>query len=49
MTNRIINLKNTAMNVLEKIEAYSLKASEIEKDLYVKHDVKRGLRNQDGP
>jgi len=36
------------MNILEKIESYSLKASEIEKSLYTKHDVKRGLRNQDG-
>lgn len=36
------------MNILEKLEAYSLKTSEIDKDLYLKHDVKRGLRNQDG-
>lgn len=36
------------MNIFEKLEEYSLKSSNIEKDLYIKHDVKRGLRNQDG-
>lgn len=36
------------MNIFEQLEAYSLNASEIEKGLYSKHDVKRGLRNQDG-
>ncbi len=36
------------MNILERLESLSIPASEIEKDLYNKYNVKRGLRNQDG-
>lgn len=36
------------MNIFQKLEQYSLKASEIDKDLFNTYNVKRGLRNQDG-
>ena len=36
------------MNIFEKLEQYSLKASDINKELYSTYNVKRGLRNQDG-
>lgn len=36
------------MNIIEKLEQYSINASEIDKNLYNEYNVKRGLRNQDG-
>ena len=36
------------MNIFEKLEQYSFKNSEIDKNLYTQYSVKRGLRNQDG-
>lgn len=36
------------MGILEKLEKYSVESSQIDKDLFNKYNVKRGLRNQDG-
>ncbi|MGD2033995.1 MAG: citrate/2-methylcitrate synthase [Bacteroidales bacterium] len=36
------------MNILEKLDKYSVEASQIEKELFSRFNVKRGLRNQDG-
>ncbi|NJM16283.1 MAG: citrate synthase, partial [Bacteroidales bacterium] len=36
------------MDLLQKLEKYSVESSKIDKDLFEKYNVKRGLRNQDG-
>ncbi len=36
------------MGILEKLEQYSVESSQIDKELFNKYNVKRGLRNQDG-
>ncbi len=36
------------MNILEKLDKYSIDGSQIEKELFTRFNVKRGLRNQDG-
>ena len=35
-------------DILQKLEELTIKASQIDKDLFEKYNVKRGLRNQDG-
>jgi len=40
--------KNIRMNILEKLDKYSIDSSQIEKELFTRYNVKRGLRNQDG-
>jgi len=34
--------------ILEKLEPFSIQASQIDKELFTRYNVKRGLRNQDG-
>jgi citrate synthase len=34
--------------ILEKLEPFSVQASQIDKELFTRYNVKRGLRNQDG-
>jgi citrate synthase len=41
-------IKQTIMDFLKTLDQYSIDSSQIDKDLFTRFDVKRGLRNSDG-